>query len=311
VPPHALFPQLLRIVQKYLDEKVRVAADADLRDLMLAPWYGWVVERLREALRPDTREGDAPELPVYEKTRPDGSTAEVEYWTRIEPYAVQRSHVNAVVAHSGWEKTAAYELDNHTKVEAFVKNAGLGFAIPYLLDGEPHDYVPDFIVRLKGGAHLIVETKGYDQKKEVKRAAAERWVSAVNADGSKGRWAFALVESADQVRAAVDHAIEADEMSSVRAFLASLDRVHRRKALRDVFAFVDQALLDGRFTLCDALFDQLDPARLDVTVATGFLAITVPARAKLKRRDAYAERLDQWLRRERPNDVERLLAGLR
>jgi type III restriction enzyme len=206
VPPHALFPQLLRIVQKYLDEKVSVSADADLRDLMLAPWYGWVVERLREALRPDTREGDAPELPVYEKIRPDGSTADVEYWTRIEPYAVQRSHVNAVVAHSGWEKTAAYELDNHAKVEAFVKNAGLGFAIPYLLDGEPHDYVPDFIVRLKGGVHLILETKGFDPKLEVKRAAAERWVAAVNADGTKGQWKYALVDSAPGVRKALDEA---------------------------------------------------------------------------------------------------------
>jgi len=35
-----------------------------------------------------------------------------------------------------------------------------------------HDYMPDFIVRLKNGIHLIVETKGYDPRAEVKRAAA-------------------------------------------------------------------------------------------------------------------------------------------
>jgi hypothetical protein len=31
-----------------------------------------------------------------------------------------------------------------------VKNAGLGFAISYHHNGQPHDYVPDFIVRLAG-----------------------------------------------------------------------------------------------------------------------------------------------------------------
>ena len=67
-----------------------------------------------------------------------------------------------------------------------MKNAGLGFAIPYLHNGQLHDYVPDFIVRLKTDPprHLILETKGYDPLEEVKRAAAERWVAAVNADGT-------------------------------------------------------------------------------------------------------------------------------
>jgi type III restriction enzyme len=64
VPPHALFPQLLGIVTQYLREKVRVAGDADIRDLLLSPWYGWVIEKLRDGLRPDTGVGDAPELPV-------------------------------------------------------------------------------------------------------------------------------------------------------------------------------------------------------------------------------------------------------
>jgi type III restriction enzyme len=59
-----------------------------------------------------------------------------------------------------------------------------------------HDYEPDFIVRLNGGApvNLIVETKGYDPLKEIKRQAAERWVSAVNADGRYGRWRYVLIE---------------------------------------------------------------------------------------------------------------------
>jgi type III restriction enzyme len=57
-----------------------------------------------------------------------------------------------------------------------------------------HDYVPDFIIRLtgQGAGHLIIETKGYDELVEVKRAAAERWVAAVNADGRYGRWQYRL-----------------------------------------------------------------------------------------------------------------------
>src|SRR6266566_1011574 len=57
---------------------------------------------------------------------------------------------------------------------AFVKNAGLGFAIPYLHNGEPHDFEPDFIVRLNDSSnrHLIIETKGYDPLAEVKQQAA-------------------------------------------------------------------------------------------------------------------------------------------
>jgi type III restriction enzyme len=34
--------------------------------------------------------------------------------------------------------------------------------------------------------HLVLETKGYDPREEVKWAAAERWVAAVNAEGSYG-----------------------------------------------------------------------------------------------------------------------------
>jgi len=86
-------------------------------------------------------------------------------------------------------------------VEAFVKNAGLGFAIPYLHNGQMHDYVPDFIIRLKTDppVHLILETKGFDPLEGVKRAAAERWVSAVNAEGTYGTWQYALVRRPTEV----------------------------------------------------------------------------------------------------------------
>ena len=64
-----------------------------------------------------------------------------------------------------------------------------------------HDYVPDFIVRLKSDPprQLILETKGYDPLEEVKHAAAERWVSAVNADGTFGQWEYAIAKKVSDV----------------------------------------------------------------------------------------------------------------
>ena len=89
-------------------------------------------------------EGTA-ELPRYEARRGPGSNAEVDFWTSRDVREVERSHVNYVVADTAkWEQSATYVIDTHSAVEAFVKNAGLGFAIPYLHNGQLHDYMPDF-----------------------------------------------------------------------------------------------------------------------------------------------------------------------
>jgi type III restriction enzyme len=89
---------------------------------------------------------------------------------------------------------------------AFAKNAGLGFGIPYIHNGQPHDYVPDFLVRLKTDPEilLILETKGFDELADIKAAAAERWITAVNADGQFGRWQYAMVRSVAAVRDVLD-----------------------------------------------------------------------------------------------------------
>jgi hypothetical protein len=128
-------------------------------------------------------------------------------WTGKAEREVVKSHINYVVADTAkWEQQAAYILDTHPAVDAFVKNAGLGFAIPYIHNGQPHDYVPDFIVRVPGEPvrHLIIETKGFDDLADVKTAAAERWTSAVNADGRFGIWHYAIARKVDDVRRAVD-----------------------------------------------------------------------------------------------------------
>ena len=206
VPVHVLFPQLLDVVDRYLRDKVNVEPPADLRDVFLAPYYSWVVERLTDAIGPDVTQGESPEMPRYEAHRSAGSTAEVDFWTSREPREVIRSHLNYMVPDTKtWEQSAAYLIDTHPATGAFVKNAGLGFAIPYFHNGQTHEYLPDFVIRFAHAPdrHLILETKGYDELEEVKRAAAERWVQAVNAEGSFGAWKFAMAKKVSEVPALI------------------------------------------------------------------------------------------------------------
>jgi type III restriction enzyme len=204
-PAHVLFPQLAAICTRYLKEKVTPIKPAQRVDLGLSPYYGWAIERLSEAIKPDTTQGEAPEVPRYEVSRGPGTTADVDYWTSKDVREVTRSHLNYVVADTKvWEQSAAYIIDTHHAVECFVKNAGLGFAIPYLHNGQPHDYVPDFIIRLARGGHLILETKGFDEAADIKAAAAERWCAAVNADGQFDRWRYVMARKVEQVGAALD-----------------------------------------------------------------------------------------------------------
>jgi type III restriction enzyme len=206
VPPHVLFPQIVAIVGRYVSEKVQAEPPADKRDLFLAPYWGWLIERLLEAIHPDTSQGEAAEIPRYEASRGPGSTSEVSFETSRDVREILHSHLNYVVADTKkWEQSAAYFIDRHSDVHSFVKNAGLGFAIPYLHNGQMHDYMPDFIVKYNGDRDrfLILETKGYDPLEEVKRAAAERWVSAVNAEGSYGKWEYGIAHKPTEISSVI------------------------------------------------------------------------------------------------------------
>jgi len=209
VPAPVLFPQMAAIVDRYVRSEVAVQPPGDLRDLHFAPYYGWLVEVLLESIRPDAANGEAPEIPRLEMSRGPGSTREVDFWTTRDVREVHKSHVNCVVADTRkWEQQAAYFIDTHPAVRAFVKNAGLGFAVPYLHNGQMHDYQPDFILRLEtaGERYLILETKGHDPLAEVKQAAAQRWCAAVNAQAGYGHWEFRLARQAGDVRTILDAA---------------------------------------------------------------------------------------------------------
>src|SRR5438552_11863178 len=83
--------------------------------------------------------------------RAERQAQEEKNWER-QPFYLLTSALmgdpNALDPMKRWEQTAAYFLDTNKAVKSFVKNSGLGFAIPYLYNGQMHDYVPDFIIRL-------------------------------------------------------------------------------------------------------------------------------------------------------------------
>lgn len=212
IPVHVLFPQLLAITQRYVDEKIIANAPADKKDAFLAPYWGWVIERLLPAIRPDTSQGEAPEVPRFEANRAAGSSGDVDFWTSRDVREVLRSHLNYVVADTAkWEQSAAYFIDTHPAVQCFVKNSGLGFAVPYLFNGQMHDYVPDFIIRLveEPERYVILETKGYDPVEQIKADAARRWVNAVNASSQFGHWDYLICRKSTEVVTALAPFIEA------------------------------------------------------------------------------------------------------
>jgi type III restriction enzyme len=189
-----LYGRFVTLIMDFVEKKALAYPPAEKSDVFLPPNYSRMQEILLEHLTVSTNEGLRPR---YEQNRPVGTTAAVDYSTRKEPMPVMRSHVNYVVPDSQWERIAATVLDSHPKVESFVKNSGLGFAIPYLLRGTTHDYLPDFIAKLDGGKrNVIIEIKGQtDEQTDAKKRAAQQWCDAVNTDGSHGQWEFVQIES--------------------------------------------------------------------------------------------------------------------
>jgi type III restriction enzyme len=103
-----------------------------------------------------------------------------------------------VVGDSNWELKVAQVFEGMKEVHCYVKNQGLGFLIPYTIDGQEHTYIPDFIVRIEDGngpddlMNLIVEVSGEAKKEKAEKVATARtlWVPGINNLGTYGRWAF-------------------------------------------------------------------------------------------------------------------------
>src|SRR3546814_714027 len=94
-PSHVLFPQILKIAGRYISEKVEPGPTTQRIDAFLSPYYGWIIEALVQAIKPDTAAGEDAELPALEKNRKEGSTEEVSFWTSrdVREVEIGRAHV--------------------------------------------------------------------------------------------------------------------------------------------------------------------------------------------------------------------------
>ena len=158
----------------------------------LEKYVARMVERLRDTIVSDDSEGEPPVLPVLNRCKPNGTTAEVDFKTTRPCYMTQRSHVNQVVADMmSWEGSAAFRLEQGQAVKWYVRNDHLGLVIPYEYLGVDHSYEPDFLVRLASDVILVLEVKGFeDNQSKAEHDAAKRWVMAANNWGQLGRWDF-------------------------------------------------------------------------------------------------------------------------
>lgn len=192
-----LFPQILDVVRAYGERRVKLTGEGARReDVALGKYADVIVERLLDAIEPDTSAGESALLPRLDTYRPVGSTTTVQFRTTRPVKQTQKSHVSHVVLDSSWEGSVASTLDfaPDELVYSFVKNERLDFEIAYDLKGVRHRYIPDYLVRMKdeqGFFTLILEVKGMESEADrAKRAAADKWVRAVNNHAGFGRWVY-------------------------------------------------------------------------------------------------------------------------
>jgi type III restriction enzyme len=121
-------------------------------------------------------------IPVLDLNKKIKSTADMPTWYTSRPCSItSHSHISHCVFDSTWEATESYALEKNPNVAAWVKNDHLGFEIVYVFDGIVRKYYPDFLVRLKNGKMIVLETKGQiSRQSESKRKALQNWVDAVN-----------------------------------------------------------------------------------------------------------------------------------
>lgn len=149
-------------------------------------------------------------VPVFDSDHPIRSTGDMRTWFTGRPcQATKKSHINFCVFDSTWEATEAFALDHHYEVEAWVKNDHLGFEILYLFKGVVLKYRPDFIIRLKDGSFLVLETKGQDsQQDQTKREFLDEWVRAVNVQGGFGKWQWAISKHPGDVGSLIEETMK-------------------------------------------------------------------------------------------------------
>ena len=173
--------------------------------LLLIEFAHDAADRIYKAIVAST-DGTAALKPILRPYDTVGSTRYVDFDTTRAVFATRedKCHISHVVADTdSWEQKMAQTLEDMPEVIRYVKNHNLGFMIPYTLNGEEHQYIPDFIACINDGhgpdnlLNVILEVTGEKKKDKAAKVATARtlWVPSINNHGGFGRWTF--VEVAD------------------------------------------------------------------------------------------------------------------
>lgn len=199
-PKPWLFPRLLQITREWREGWLRLKDNTFPQMLLLVQHADEAVEKLyRTIVKADT--GKTTLLPILAAYDSIGSTRYVDFDTTKPVFSTDpnKCHVSHVVGDTAtWEQKTAQSLEDMPEVRSYVKNQGLGFVIPYVLNGEQHEYNPDFLIKIEDGhgpadlLHLILEGSGREKREKKEKVATARglWVPAINQLGRYGRWAF-------------------------------------------------------------------------------------------------------------------------
>lgn len=195
-----LFPQLLGITRRWLAECVELKDNTFPQLLLLIEFAHDAADRIYKSIVASNHRTPAlkPILRPYDTV---GSTRYVDFDTTRPVLATRedKCHISHVVADTdSWEQKLAEALEDMPEVIRYVKNHNLGFTVPYTLNGEERNYLPDFIACIDDGhgpddlLNLILELTGEKKKDKAAKVATARtlWVPAINNHGGFGRWAF-------------------------------------------------------------------------------------------------------------------------
>lgn len=200
-----LLAQLVKIVEQFIQsDKISISPplfyqDELRRRLIITLNMSRVVQHVWEAVRQENTERLTP---VFDRDHPIRATGDMRTWYTGKPCErTRKSHINVCVYDSAWEASDAFALDNSDAVAAWVKNDHLGFEVLYIYRGVVRKYRPDFLVRLRNGDMLVLETKGQEtEQDQVKRRYLDEWTQAVNAHGAFGRWRLAVAKNPGEIQ---------------------------------------------------------------------------------------------------------------
>ncbi|MFH1158027.1 MAG: DEAD/DEAH box helicase family protein [Pseudomonadota bacterium] len=202
-----LFPQLLGIAKRWLAECLTLKDNTFPQLLLLIELAHDAADRIFRSIPPVSDADGHPALkPILRPYDTIGSTRYVDFDTTRPVYATSagKCHISHVVADTdSWEQKMAEAIEDMPEVVRYVKNHNLGFTIPYTLNGEEKNYIPDFIACINDGhgpgdlLNLLVEVTGEKRKDKAAKVSTARtlWVPAINNHGGFGRWSF--IEVAD------------------------------------------------------------------------------------------------------------------